>query len=367
MGVEGFPRDYSLSGPENARAVASGLANAEWYHTPISRARMKELMKRSDGPATRDTLIWIGGMLLTGGLGAYFWGSWVCVPFFIVYGVLYGSGGDSRWHECGHGTAFKTPWKNDVVYQLACFFMMRNPTIWRWSHARHHTDTVIIGRDPEIITPRPPDVVKMIGAFVAIPDAPQALAAMLRYARGRLTADEADFVPESEQPKVVFVARVWIAVYVATLIACLAMHSFLPLMLIGGPRVYGAWHHILTGFTQHIGLADDVIDHRLNCRTMYINPFSKFIYWNMNYHIEHHMFPMVPYHALPALHEEVKGDCPPPYRGFLAVYRELIPALVRQLRDPSYYLQRQLPPGAGRSATPRPQAAAAPSEQVRLG
>ena len=54
--------------------------------------------------------------------------------------------------------------------------------------------------------------------------------------------------------------------------------------------------------TQHAGLAEDVLDHRLNCRTVYMNPISRFIYWNMNYHVEHHMFPMVPYHALPRLH-----------------------------------------------------------------
>ena len=109
--------DYDLTSPANARAVEIGLANAEWYHTPIPRARMKELMKRSDGPATRDTIVWIGAMIVTGGLGAWFWPGWLCVPFFAVYGVLYGSAGDSRWHECGHGTAFKTPWKNEAVYQ----------------------------------------------------------------------------------------------------------------------------------------------------------------------------------------------------------------------------------------------------------
>ena len=56
----------------------------------------------------------------------------------------------SRWHECGHGTAFRTPWMNDVVYQIASFMVMRNPVTWRWSHARHHTDTIIVGRDAEI-------------------------------------------------------------------------------------------------------------------------------------------------------------------------------------------------------------------------
>ena len=46
----------------------------------------------------------------------------------------------------------------------------------------------------------------------------------------------------------------------------------------------------------------------------------------MNYHVEHHMFPMVPYYRLPELHEEVKHDCAPVYPSLWAAYREIIPA-----------------------------------------
>jgi fatty acid desaturase len=338
-----FPRDYSLTGPLNARAVQVGLANAEWYKTSIPRARMKELMQRSDGPATRDTILWIGGLIVCGALGAYFWGTWWCVPFFAIYGVLYGSGGDSRWHECGHGTAFKTQWKNEAVYQLACFFMVRNPVVWRWSHSRHHTDTIIVGRDPEIITMRPPEVAKVMLNFFGIIDTPQALVDMLRLASGKLTDGEKDFIPPSEWPKAIRIARIWTAIYAVVIIAAVWMRSILPLMLVGLPRFYGAWHHVLTGLTQHIGLAEDVLDHRLNCRTMYINPFSRFVYWNMNYHVEHHMFPMVPYHRLPELHKEMQSDCPPPYQGFYACYKEIIPTLWRQLKDPTHFVHRKLP------------------------
>ena len=182
------PRDYSLEGPLNARAVQIGLANAEWYKTDIPRARMKQLMQRSDGPATRDTILWIGGLIVTGGLGAYFWGTWWCVPFFIIYGVLYGSGGDSRWHECGHGTAFKTQWKNDVVYQIACFMRCAIPTVWRWSHTRHHTDTIIVGRDPEIIIMRPPDVAKAVLNFFGMLDVPQSPGGHAALCRGQAHA-----------------------------------------------------------------------------------------------------------------------------------------------------------------------------------
>ena len=98
--------------------------------------------------------------------------------------------------------------------------------------------------------------------------------------------------------------------------------------------------------TQHIGLAEDVLDHRLNSRTVYMNPIFRFLYWNMNYHVEHHIFPTVPYHALPKLHEAIKADCPAPYPSSIAAYREIIPTLFRQLKDPTYFVRRELPPNA---------------------
>lgn len=103
---------------------------------------------------------------------------------------------------------------------------------------------------------------------------------------------------------------------------------------------------ILTGLLQHIGLADNVTDHRLNTRTVYMNPVSRFIYWNMNYHVEHHMFPMIPYHALPRLHALIKDDLPEPNPSMWHAYREVWPVLLRQLRYEEHYLRRELPPSA---------------------
>jgi fatty acid desaturase len=117
-------------------------------------------------------------------------------------------------------------------------------------------------------------------------------------------------------------------------------------MFIGLPSFYGAWMYLMFGLTQHAGLAEDVLDHRLNSRTVYMNPVFRFIYWNMNYHVEHHMFPMVPYHAVPKLHEEMKAFCPAPYKSTLDAYREIIPTLLKQRKDPTFFVQRTLPAGA---------------------
>jgi fatty acid desaturase len=169
---------------------------------------------------------------------------------------------------------------------------------------------------------------------------------MLLNASGRLDPEEATYIPESEKPAVIRVARIWVAIYAAVIGLAVYTDSILPLMVVGLPRLYGAWHHVMTGVLQHAGLADNVTDHRLNSRTVYMNPLSRFIYWNMNYHVEHHMFPMVPYHRLPDLHAKIRHDLPAPSPSIWAAYAEVVPILLRQLRYEDAFLRRDLPPTA---------------------
>jgi fatty acid desaturase len=341
-----IPRDYNLLGRDSERAQEQGLVAAEWYHTDVPRKRMKALMRRRNGPAIRDTIIWFALLAVSGVGGGLLWGGWWCVPCFLVYGVLYGSVSDSRWHESGHGTAFRTSWLNDALYQVASFMNMKEPTLWRWSHARHHTDTIIVGRDREILAMRPPDAARMVLGIVGIRDAIDVVLSVCRHAAGRLTAEEKTFIPDAEHHRVVREARAWVAIYAAVIALAIIVGSFLPLMYIGLPSLYGRWLAHFFAFTQHAGLAENVLDHRLNSRTVYMNPVLRFLYWNMNYHIEHHMFPMVPYHALPELHREVRADLPTPSSSTIAAYREIVPTLLRQMREPEYYLKRELPASA---------------------
>jgi Na+-transporting NADH:ubiquinone oxidoreductase subunit F len=74
-----------------------------------------------------------------------------------------------------------------------------------------------------------------------------------------------------------------------------------------------------------------------------MNFVHRYLYWNMNYHVEHHMFPLVPYHALPRLHTVVKDDMPTPYPSLLAAWREIVPSLLHQVRDPAFCVKRRLP------------------------
>ena len=341
--VEITKRDYSLTGRDTKLAEERGLANAEWYTCKISRPRLKELMQRRDGPAIRDTLIWFALLITSGTLGYLTWGTWWALPCFVVYGVLYGSPSDSRWHEPGHRTAFKTVWMNDVLYEIASFMVFRESVPWRWSHTRHHTDTIIVGRDPEIAVPRPADLLGLGLDFFSIKRAPKEFVKVVRHCFGQVTPAEATYIPVEERHKVYRNARIYILIFAAFITWAIAIRSILPLMYVGLPLFYGYWLTVVFGLTQHAGLAEDVLDHRLNCRTVYMNRILRFLYWEMNYHVEHHMFPMVPYHALGKLHQELKADMPKPYNGLWEAYREIIPALLRQAKDPTYFIRRPLP------------------------
>ncbi|MCD9020299.1 fatty acid desaturase family protein [Cohnella silvisoli] len=336
-------RNYSLTGPENQRAQDRGIASAEWYATPIPRKRMKELMQRRNLPAIRDTLLWFALMIGSGILAYYAWGTWWAIPAFLLYGILYSSPADSRWHECGHGTAFKTSWMNEVVYQMASFMSLRPATPWRWSHARHHTDTIIVGRDPEIAQPRPPIWRIILMDFLRLYAGPRDIKRMFLHSFGIIDKEEKDYIPPSEFRKTFWESRFYLLIFAGVVFACIYTVSILPAMFVILPSFYGAFLLLVFGMTQHLGLKEDVLDHRLNTRTVYMNPIFRYLYWNMNYHVEHHMFPMVPYHALPALHEEMKRDCPPARRSLWEAYKEVISALLKQGKDPSYTIVKPLP------------------------
>ena len=86
--------------------------------------------------------------------------------------------------------------------------ILREPTVWRWSHTRHHTDTIIVGRDPEIAVPRPPDILGAAAQRLRSEEQASTFKQLLLHACGRLTAEEETFIPEMERSKVYLVARI---------------------------------------------------------------------------------------------------------------------------------------------------------------
>jgi fatty acid desaturase len=313
-----------------------------WYRPDIPRKELKVLMARGNLEGLLSFGMW-GVCLGLSGYAAYrYAGSYWVIPAFFLYGTIYSSC-DARWHECAHGTPFRPRWLNETFYVICSLMNMKEGTYTRWSHTRHHTETIMVGRDPEIQVMRPADLKRVLLDFLWIPDAIQMFRVMFIHVLGTPSREAKDFVPPSEWRKMFWWSRVYLLIYGAMIAWSVWVHSWLPVLFFPLARLYGGWLHQIFSLTQHAGLAENVRDHRLNTRTVELNPIFRFLYFNMNYHIEHHMFPMVPFHALPKLHEQVEACLPRTYRGLTDAFREIIPALIRQSKDANYFVLRELP------------------------
>ena len=195
-------QDYSLTGESADLAVERGLAEADWYQCPVPRKEMRKLLERKDGPAIRDTIIWFALLLGLGAATVALWGSWLAILPYLCYAAIYASTSDSRWHESSHGTAFKSDWMNNTLYEIASFMVMRESTVWRWSHTRHHSDTIIVGRDPEIAVPRPPDLKAFVLSFFNWGVYIKYYQRIIIHSLGKMCDDEKTFIPETEFSKV---------------------------------------------------------------------------------------------------------------------------------------------------------------------
>jgi fatty acid desaturase len=206
-------KSYFLSNDNSNQNNAADLAPPNWFRPKIDAKKIRALMEKSDARALMDTILWLGAMLGFATIAIALWPSWWSAPFWLAYGVLYGSASDSRWHECGHKTAFKTAWMNNIVYHIASFMLSPSPMVWRASHVRHHTDTIIVGRDPEIIAMRPPDLFRILVNVFGILDAYHLVLRMALHASGRIDPQEATYIRPQDHGKVFLVARIWVLIY----------------------------------------------------------------------------------------------------------------------------------------------------------
>ena len=101
---------------------------------------------------------------------------------------------------------------------------------------------------------------------------------------------------------------------------------------------------------QNYGLSPDVDDFRLCCRTYTCSWLPGFYYWNMQYHVEHHMFPAVPFYNLPKLRRVLEEDLPAAPHGLWATWKEILEIHRKTKQDPQYRYVPSLPSTSGEHA-----------------
>ena len=335
---------------DNNKSISIDINNAssEWFKPNIDKSILKKLAKRSDLAGWRHIIAYFICLIGLGFLTSYFWGSWWFILCYLAYCTLWG-GADAIWHECGHRTAFKSRSLNDFFYQIASFMNNFEAVRFRWSHSLHHNYTASVDpHDFEVdgtIFWKPKKLFNFFVIFIpgfGLLNLHKSLhKEILQHALGIETKVMKECIPEHKKSTCIMVSRVYVFLYLLIIFSSIYFLSLLPIFLFLIPKFF-ATLNIVWGLTQHMGLQEDVKDHRLSTRSVRLNPIFSFIYWKMEYHIEHHMFPSVPSYNLPKLHEAIKHQLPRPMSLFEA-YREIIPAIIKKTSNPDYYITVKLP------------------------
>ena len=225
-------------------------------------------------------------------------------------------------HECTHRTAFASPRLNDAVGWIAGVLSFYNSTFYRYFHAWHHRYTQDTARDPELMFPRANTrsryllEISTIGFWYR---------RIVDYARLALGIARLPFMPESAAGTVQVSAAIQWLIYLAAAIA-LALGFTAPLYFFFLPsllamplmRAYLIAEHTLCSRDQNF---------LTNTRTTLTNFPVRLLMWNMPFHAEHHLFPAVPFHRLPALHDQIGDRFAHVAPGYVATNRQVWRAL----------------------------------------
>lgn len=342
-----------------------------WYRCKVDKALLSDLMRRSDARGFAQAVTQLLLYAFTGALAyaaflnvnARDW-PWALPVLFLalfVHGTNASFFGGIACHELCHKTPFATQFWNGFFLRIFAFLGWFDPVGYRASHIRHHQATVYADHDGEVVLPQGLDWHGVKFILGSLTFKPSVVLRTLRFfasaARGRLDRDgffKAKWlqrvVPESspeQRRELVRWARVVLFGHTALAALFVATGHWFLVVIVTFGCLYCDWLVVLCGAPQHVGLSPNVPDFRLNTRTYTCGALPAFLYWNMQYHVEHHMFPAVPFYNLPRLRRAIEHDLPPAPHGLLATWRELLPIMRRQREEPGYVFVPRIPGNQG--------------------
>ncbi|VGO12760.1 hypothetical protein PDESU_01314 [Pontiella desulfatans] len=316
----------------------------KWYRTPVEKTVMQELLKRNDARGLAQCLSIIALSIATGSLAYYsfhHWPWWITVATVYIHGVFYTFAGDhAAIHELSHGTPFKTKALNEFFIKLFAFCSWINYVQYRTSHMQHHQVTVHTDRDLEVQLPWTVSRLEWLGYWtVDVKRMIEKIGYIVRHSFGNLHTEwEHRLFPESDfklRKKLFGWARVVLVGQLALAGIFMATGQWFLLLLFTFAPYIGSILAWAVTVPQHAGLPPDVPDFRMNCRSVKVDPFTRFLHWQMDYHVEHHMFAGVPFFNLKKLRKVIELDIPA-YEGLLATWKKLLPVMRKQRTDPSF-------------------------------
>ena len=322
-----------------------------WYRTKVERGLLAELNRRSNFFGALQTLSYLATLTATGTLAwwvtqhlAWYWS----VPAFLLHGTCYAFI-INGFHELVHSSVFATQFLNRFFLYVLSFLGWYNPTHFWASHTAHHKYTLYPPEDGEVVFPVHLKLKDFLRNGIVSPHGAlnRIRGTVRRGFFGHLNPgwDQMLFPPENVDGRRLLFRwdRIMTLGHVALVAGSLYFGWWqLPVLVTLG-SFYGGILFLLCNSSQHIGLTDNVPDFRLCSRTIILSPVVRFLYWHMNFHIEHHMYAAVPCYRLGRLHKAIRHDLPPTSVGLIATWREIFAIVERQETEPDYQYLPELP------------------------
>ncbi len=285
----------------------------------LPRQRIAELSAKFNAPG----LVHMAGhMAALGATGTLVWlagAGWPLAPALVLHGVVIAFVFCFH-HELIHRTVFRGNRANDALALVTGWLVFYPAFYFRLFHYAHHRHTQDPERDPELTVSPPATRGAYIWWVISVPYLLRRFGTSLVHAvTGRA---KQYFIRDHDLAPCIREARWMWAGYMVVIALSVHFESWLALKYWLGPILLGQPFLRMYLMAEHGGCASGG-DMTANARTTISNPLVRALAWNMPYHTEHHVFPSVPFHALPALHAEMKDHLKVVAPGYIAVHRGL--------------------------------------------
>ncbi|MCU1484858.1 MAG: Fatty acid desaturase [Actinomycetia bacterium] len=229
----------------------------------------------------------------------------------------------SAMHEAAHRHLYRARWADRLAGVACASAILVDFSLYRAFHLRHHVTTATAD-DPE-----PKADLRSVGGYLAVVAAagPAFVVGLLVDAARAVAGHPPRYVRTDGQRSAVRVDAVALVAALGVAVGGLvvAPGAVLRWWLVPLAITYSV-PFILTALPEHHGCDIDP-DPLANTRTVVSNPVFRFLYWNNNFHAEHHLAPSVAYHRLPELHRDLAGCHGHLSRSYLGFHRDLLRTL----------------------------------------
>jgi fatty acid desaturase len=270
--------------------------------------------------------------------------------YYFFYGFWVGIG-----HELQHRTVFARSfdWFSEIFFSFVQTIMWNSPRYARISHKLHHRYTMVREIDPETQWPEVItsswlrkfliNIILKILVVGAVVELYKSVAVQVRRIAGKKDRMMREHCSERDVAVIRIESAGILLIHLAVAASAVVFKRWELLAFVTIAWQIGAPIEVLWHATEHIGRLYNVNDHRLNTRSVRVSRFVKLIFWGLDDHVDHHLYPGVPSRNLPKLHRILQDELPEP-RTMIECWKEMFAVA----REKDEYPEHEYVPEAAR-------------------